>query len=395
MAPHPDEAVGLKHPVEPLFSALPTPERINYVPQLSSATLAGRLTQSTLTLDQPRGQFSHLNISDFDAIWLVVAHSNGGCSQGVGGQAGFTLCEMGGRLEGRSRYGGEWGCGRRAVWQDGVEPCPCSPHLLTHGATLSHPELHCPTEDGGHPSPRRPPPEGLLSHTEGQPGTLPRRPTQPPAPGPPCWQRYPLLPEDKVLQPPAARPGPLPVSSQAGVGVSCWHPEGWGGTQNPWGSFQLAACILGSTSAKGTRGRGQRGWSEFSCFLGQRAPLLPYRPRGQPLPIQAEWVPAHLPPFWASPTDVLCWGVWSIHTHSQVRTQAPKATQLGNVAAGMGVTAGLDSKLCLSFRAVPCPLPGPGSQGARLTRTRAGVSGPGHPHPHAGSPVQSEVPGDE
>nr|XP_031543167.1 uroplakin-3b-like protein 1 isoform X2 [Vicugna pacos] len=51
-------------------------ERIGYVPQLSSATLAGRLTQSTLTLEQPRGQFSHLNISDFDAIWLVVAHSN-------------------------------------------------------------------------------------------------------------------------------------------------------------------------------------------------------------------------------------------------------------------------------------------------------------------------------
>ncbi|XP_010951038.2 uroplakin-3b-like protein 1 isoform X1 [Camelus bactrianus] len=50
-------------------------ERIGYVPQLSSATLAGRLTQSTLTLEQPRGQFSHLNISDFDAIWLVVAHS--------------------------------------------------------------------------------------------------------------------------------------------------------------------------------------------------------------------------------------------------------------------------------------------------------------------------------
>lgn len=156
-----------------------------------------------------------------------------------------------------------------------MEPCPCSPHLLTHGATLSHPELHCPTEDGGHPSPRRPPPEGLLPHTEGQPGTLPRRPAQPPAPGPPCWQRYPLLPEDKGLQLPAARPGPLPVSSQAGAGVSCWHPEGWGGTQNPWGSFQLAACILGSTSAKGTRGRGQRGWSEFSFFLDRGPPSSP------------------------------------------------------------------------------------------------------------------------
>ncbi|XP_059754699.1 LOW QUALITY PROTEIN: uroplakin-3b-like protein 2 [Balaenoptera ricei] len=53
-------------------------ERISYAPQFSSATLAGRLTQSTFTLEQPRGQFSHLNISDFDAIWLVLAHSNGG-----------------------------------------------------------------------------------------------------------------------------------------------------------------------------------------------------------------------------------------------------------------------------------------------------------------------------
>uniref|UniRef100_A0A8C2SBJ2 Uroplakin 3B n=1 Tax=Capra hircus TaxID=9925 RepID=A0A8C2SBJ2_CAPHI len=51
-------------------------ERISYVPQLSSATLAGRLTQSTFTLEQPRGQFSHPSISDSDAIWLVVAHSN-------------------------------------------------------------------------------------------------------------------------------------------------------------------------------------------------------------------------------------------------------------------------------------------------------------------------------
>ncbi|XP_029076552.1 uroplakin-3b-like protein 1 [Monodon monoceros] len=53
-------------------------ERISYAPQLSSATLAGRLTQPTFTLEQPRGQFSHLNIADFDAIWLVLAHSHGG-----------------------------------------------------------------------------------------------------------------------------------------------------------------------------------------------------------------------------------------------------------------------------------------------------------------------------
>uniref|UniRef100_A0A671ECX6 Uroplakin 3B like 1 n=1 Tax=Rhinolophus ferrumequinum TaxID=59479 RepID=A0A671ECX6_RHIFE len=52
------------------------PEHISYVPQLSSATLAAKLTQTTFTLEQPRGQFSHLNISDFDPIWLVVARSN-------------------------------------------------------------------------------------------------------------------------------------------------------------------------------------------------------------------------------------------------------------------------------------------------------------------------------
>ncbi|XP_029805067.1 uroplakin-3b-like protein 1 isoform X1 [Suricata suricatta] len=51
-------------------------ERISYVPQLSSPTLAGTLTQSTFTLEQPRGQFSRLNISDLDTIWLVVAQSN-------------------------------------------------------------------------------------------------------------------------------------------------------------------------------------------------------------------------------------------------------------------------------------------------------------------------------
>ncbi|XP_046523186.1 uroplakin-3b-like protein 1 isoform X3 [Equus quagga] len=52
-------------------------EHISYVPQLSNATLAGTVTQSTFTLEQPRGQFSHPSISDFDAIWLVVAHGNG------------------------------------------------------------------------------------------------------------------------------------------------------------------------------------------------------------------------------------------------------------------------------------------------------------------------------
>lgn len=51
-------------------------EHISYVPQLSSATLAATLTQTTFTLEQPQGRFSRLNISDFDPIWLVVAHSN-------------------------------------------------------------------------------------------------------------------------------------------------------------------------------------------------------------------------------------------------------------------------------------------------------------------------------
>ncbi|XP_037363947.1 uroplakin-3b-like protein 1 [Talpa occidentalis] len=50
-------------------------ERISYVPQLSRTSLAGKLTQSTFTLEQPRGQFRHLSISDFDPIWLVVADS--------------------------------------------------------------------------------------------------------------------------------------------------------------------------------------------------------------------------------------------------------------------------------------------------------------------------------
>ncbi|XP_005080437.2 uroplakin-3b-like protein 1 [Mesocricetus auratus] len=51
-------------------------ERIHYVPQLYNATLLGRLTQSTFTLEQPLGQFANVNLSDADPIWLVVAHSN-------------------------------------------------------------------------------------------------------------------------------------------------------------------------------------------------------------------------------------------------------------------------------------------------------------------------------
>ncbi|KAL1768791.1 uroplakin-3b [Sigmodon hispidus] len=51
-------------------------ESIDYVPQLSSGLLLGRLTQSTFTLEQPLGQFENVNLSDSDPIWLVVAHSN-------------------------------------------------------------------------------------------------------------------------------------------------------------------------------------------------------------------------------------------------------------------------------------------------------------------------------
>nr|XP_054512167.1 uroplakin-3b-like protein 1 isoform X3 [Pan troglodytes] len=72
-------AVGawLPHLASPLCPPLPAaPEHISYVPQLSNDTLAGRLTLSTFTLEQPLGQFSSHNISDLDTIWLVVALSN-------------------------------------------------------------------------------------------------------------------------------------------------------------------------------------------------------------------------------------------------------------------------------------------------------------------------------
>ncbi|KAM4820546.1 uroplakin-3b-like protein 1 [Thomomys bottae] len=51
-------------------------EHIDYTPRLSAAGLAGKLTQSTFTLEQPLGQFNHSSISDLDTIWLVVALSN-------------------------------------------------------------------------------------------------------------------------------------------------------------------------------------------------------------------------------------------------------------------------------------------------------------------------------
>ncbi|XP_048646050.1 uroplakin-3b-like protein 1 [Marmota marmota marmota] len=57
-------------------SPVPFPEHISYMPRLSSVTLAGKLTQSTFTLEQPLGLFDDLNISNSDPIWLVVAHSN-------------------------------------------------------------------------------------------------------------------------------------------------------------------------------------------------------------------------------------------------------------------------------------------------------------------------------
>lgn len=169
-----------------LFSLLPTgPEHISYVPQLSSATLAAKLTQTTFTLEQPQGQFNHLNISDFDPIWLVVARSNGGCH---GGQPRFSLCEMGrGRARGgaaRNVVGVEEGSG--LAGQAGA--LPMWPLLSDPHATLSCPEHHCPREGGGLSGPCRPPPEGLLPHADGQPGALSRWPAWQPAPGPPRWQ---------------------------------------------------------------------------------------------------------------------------------------------------------------------------------------------------------------
>lgn len=130
-----------------LFSLLPTgPEHISYVPQLSSATLAAKLTQTTFTLEQPQGQFNHLNISDFDPIWLVVARSNGGCH---GGWPRFSLCEMGrGRARGgaaRNVVGVEEGSG--LAGQAGA--LPMWPLLSDPHATLSCPEHHYPTEGGG------------------------------------------------------------------------------------------------------------------------------------------------------------------------------------------------------------------------------------------------------
>lgn len=112
MTPTSDWAVGgLVVLLSPSVCPPPAPERISYVPQLSSPTLAGTLTQSTFTLEQPRGQFSRLNISDLDTIWLVVAHSNGGCCRG---RPGCSLCEMG-------RPGRSSGCGGRGGWSAGDE----------------------------------------------------------------------------------------------------------------------------------------------------------------------------------------------------------------------------------------------------------------------------------
>lgn len=91
------------------------------MPQLASATLAGTLTQTTFTLEQPRGQFSHLNISDLDAIWLVVARSNGGC---CGAQALVFPLWNGREAREEPQVWGEGrqvcrGCGRRAVGPGG------------------------------------------------------------------------------------------------------------------------------------------------------------------------------------------------------------------------------------------------------------------------------------
>uniref|UniRef100_A0A8C0RF72 Uroplakin 3B like 2 n=3 Tax=Canis lupus TaxID=9612 RepID=A0A8C0RF72_CANLF len=99
---------GLPVPLLLLLTCLPRGtalEHISYVPQLSNRSLAGTLTQSTFTLEQPRGQFSHRSISDSDAIWLVVAHSNGGC---CGGGPRFPSVNGAGGLGGTASVGEGW-----------------------------------------------------------------------------------------------------------------------------------------------------------------------------------------------------------------------------------------------------------------------------------------------
>ncbi|KAG8509795.1 Uroplakin-3b-like protein 1, partial [Galemys pyrenaicus] len=123
-----------------------------YVPQLSVGP-AGRLTQSTFTLEQPRGQFRHLNISDSDPIWLVVAHGKGGTSQPPQGEEDL--------------------------------PAPADLPRKGYCYTLRAPR-----------------------------GALPRQHPQQPAPGAASWQRYPLPPRDKGLQPPTAQVRFLVISSR-------------------------------------------------------------------------------------------------------------------------------------------------------------------------------------
>lgn len=108
------------------------------MPQLSNATLAGTVTQSTFTLEQPRGQFSHPSISDFDAIWLVVAHGNGGCCRG-------QACEMGRGLRGAGV--GVDGGGVLGLWLKGC--------LLPGGMGGALPVWPLPSDPRYHPQPPR------------------------------------------------------------------------------------------------------------------------------------------------------------------------------------------------------------------------------------------------
>lgn len=132
------------------------------------------------------------------------------------GGPGFPLRDGQGRWR-RSKGGRGGGCAAGDVargclaWWDVLQPCPCGPHVtwgqrsrastrpgdkpacphedwgwaspyrqshhhapsdLNAILILSLPELHRPTESGGHPSPCRLPPEGLLPHADGQPGAL-------------------------------------------------------------------------------------------------------------------------------------------------------------------------------------------------------------------------------
>lgn len=93
----------------------------------------------------------------------------------------------GGQMSGSNTRPGDLGAPEDWGW---ASPYCQSPHFPPSdlNAIRSLPELHRPTEGGGHPGPCRPPPEGLLPHADGQPGALSGEPAWQPAPGPPRGQ---------------------------------------------------------------------------------------------------------------------------------------------------------------------------------------------------------------